>query len=105
MATLARAANLLPEGVGWAASGVLERRLKDSRELPSDWADPASPGHAWSRAADVVQRNAAALNDDSPTHWHARAGWARRWPPCWHARHHLAGKRRGGRVAAGPPSN
>ena len=77
MATLARAANLLPEGVGWAASGVLERRLKDSRELPSDWADPASPGHAWSRAADVVQRNAAALNDDSPTHWHARAGWVR----------------------------
>jgi tRNA 5-methylaminomethyl-2-thiouridine biosynthesis bifunctional protein len=77
MATLARAADLLPEGVGWAASGVLERRLKDSRELPADWADPASPGHAWSRAADVVQRNAAALNDDSPTHWHARAGWVR----------------------------
>ena len=77
MATLARAANLLPEGVGWAASGVLERRLKDSRELPSDWADPASPGHAWSRAADVVQRNAAALSDDSPAHWHARAGWVR----------------------------
>ncbi|MBK7119231.1 MAG: FAD-dependent 5-carboxymethylaminomethyl-2-thiouridine(34) oxidoreductase MnmC, partial [Comamonadaceae bacterium] len=77
MATLARAANLLPEGVGWAASGVLERRLKDSRELPADWADPASPGHAWSRAADVVQRNAAALSDDSPAHWHARAGWVR----------------------------
>ena len=77
MATLARAADLLPEGVGWAASGVLERRLKDSRELPADWADPASPGHAWSRATDVVQRNAAALNDDSPTHWHARAGWVR----------------------------
>ena len=77
MATLARAADLLPEGVGWAASGVLERRLKDSRELPSDWADPASPGHAWSRAADVVQRNAAALSDDSPAHWHARAGWVR----------------------------
>ena len=77
MATLARAADLLPEGVGWAASGVLERRLKDSRELPADWADPASPGHAWSRAADVVQRNAAALSDDSPAHWHARAGWVR----------------------------
>jgi tRNA 5-methylaminomethyl-2-thiouridine biosynthesis bifunctional protein len=77
MATLARAADLLPEGVGWAASGVLERRLKDSRELPADWADPGSPGHAWSRATDVVQRNAAALNDDSPTHWHARAGWVR----------------------------
>jgi tRNA 5-methylaminomethyl-2-thiouridine biosynthesis bifunctional protein len=77
MATLARAADLLPEGVGWAASGVLERRLKDSRELPSDWADPASPGHAWSRAADVVQRSAAALPNDSPAHWHARAGWVR----------------------------
>jgi tRNA 5-methylaminomethyl-2-thiouridine biosynthesis bifunctional protein len=77
MATLARAADLLPEGVGWAASGVLERRLKDSRELPSDWADPASPGHAWSRAADVVQRSAAALPNESPAHWHARAGWVR----------------------------
>jgi tRNA 5-methylaminomethyl-2-thiouridine biosynthesis bifunctional protein len=77
MATLARAAELLPEGVGWAASGVLERRLKDSRELPADWADPGSPGHAWSRAADAVQRSAATLNEDSPAHWHARGGWVR----------------------------
>ena len=49
MATLARAAELLPEGVAWSACGVLERRLKDSRELPDTWMDPASPGHAWSR--------------------------------------------------------
>ena len=77
MATLARAADLLPEGVGWAASGVLERRLKDSRELPTAWLDSASPGHAWSRAADATQRSAAALSDDSPAHWHARAGWVR----------------------------
>jgi tRNA 5-methylaminomethyl-2-thiouridine biosynthesis bifunctional protein len=77
MATLARAADLLPEGLGWAASGVLERRLKDSRELPAAWLDSASPGHAWSRAADAAQRSAAALSDDSPAHWHARAGWVR----------------------------
>jgi tRNA 5-methylaminomethyl-2-thiouridine biosynthesis bifunctional protein len=77
MATLARAAELLPEGQGWAASGVLERRLKDSRELPDAWLDPGSPGHAWSRAADAAQRSAAALSDDSPAHWHARGGWVR----------------------------
>jgi tRNA 5-methylaminomethyl-2-thiouridine biosynthesis bifunctional protein len=76
-ATLARAAELLPEGEAWAASGVLERRLKDSRELPTAWLDSASPGHAWSRAADATQRSAAALSDDSPAHWHARAGWVR----------------------------
>ncbi len=76
-ATLDRAAALLPERVGWAASGVLERRLKDSRELPAAWADPASPGHAWSHPADAAQRCAAALPDDSPAHWHARAGWVR----------------------------
>jgi tRNA 5-methylaminomethyl-2-thiouridine biosynthesis bifunctional protein len=77
MATLARAAALLPDGDGWAASGVLERRLKDSRGLPATWLDPASPGHAWSRAADAAQRCAAALPDDSPAHWHARGGWVR----------------------------
>jgi tRNA 5-methylaminomethyl-2-thiouridine biosynthesis bifunctional protein len=76
-ATLARAADLLPEGLDWAASGVLERRLKDSRELPADWLAPGSPGHAWSRAADAAQRSAATLGDDSPAHWHARGGWVR----------------------------
>jgi len=77
MATLARAADLLPEGESWAACGVLERRLKDSRELPADWLEPGSPGHAWSRAADTAQRSAATLGDDSPAHWHARGGWVR----------------------------
>ena len=77
MATLARAAELLPEGEAWAACGVLERRLKDSRELPAAWLDPASPGHAWSRPADAAERSAAALPDDSPAHWHARGGWVR----------------------------
>jgi len=77
MATLARAAELLPEGEAWSACGVLERRLKDSHELPAAWTDPASPGHAWSRVADAAQRSAAALSDDSPAHWHARGGWVR----------------------------
>ena len=76
-ATLARAATLLPEGLGWAGGGVLERRLKDSRELPAAWLDPASPGHTWSRPAEAGQRRAAALPDDGPAHWHARAGWVR----------------------------
>ena len=76
-ATLARAASLLPDSAAWAASGVLERRLKDSRELPATWADPTSPGHAWSRPADAAQRSAAALPDDSPAHWHACGGWVR----------------------------
>lgn len=76
-ATLVRAAELLPDSATWAASGVLERRLKDSRELPATWADPASPGYAWSRPANVAQRHAAALPDDSPTHWHACGGWVR----------------------------
>ena len=56
---------------------MLERRLKDSRELPANWMDPASPGHAWSRAADATQRCAAALSANSPAHWHARGGWVR----------------------------
>ena len=77
MATLARAAALLPGGDGWDACGVLERRLKDSRELPAAWADPASPGHSWSHPASAAQRAAAGLDDASPAHWHARAGWVR----------------------------
>jgi tRNA 5-methylaminomethyl-2-thiouridine biosynthesis bifunctional protein len=76
-ATLARAASLLPDGLAWAASGVLERRLKDSRELPAAWLEPDSPGHAWSRPANAAQRSAAALPDDSPAHWHACGGWVR----------------------------
>ena len=77
-ATLARAAELLSEeGEAWAACGVLERRLKDSRDLPADWLEPVSPGHAWSRAADAAQRSAASLGDNSPAHWHARGGWVR----------------------------
>jgi tRNA 5-methylaminomethyl-2-thiouridine biosynthesis bifunctional protein len=77
MATLARAAALLPGGDGWDGCGVLERRLKDSRELPAAWADPASPGHTWSHPASARQRAAAGLDDASPAHWHARAGWVR----------------------------
>ena len=76
-ATLARAAELLPDGEAWAAGGVLERRLKDSRELPANWLEPGSPGYVWSRAADAAQRSAATLPDDSPAHWHARGGWVR----------------------------
>jgi tRNA 5-methylaminomethyl-2-thiouridine biosynthesis bifunctional protein len=77
MATLTRAAELLPEGEAWSACGVLERHLKDSHELPATWLDSASPGHAWSRVADAAHRSAATLPDDSPAHWHARGGWVR----------------------------
>jgi tRNA 5-methylaminomethyl-2-thiouridine biosynthesis bifunctional protein len=76
-ATLARAAALLAEGVDWAASGVLERRLKDTRDLPADWLAPDSPGQAWSRPAQAEELAQAGLGASECAHWHARAGWVR----------------------------
>lgn len=76
-ATLARAAALLSEGVDWAASGVLERRLKDTRDLPADWLAPDSPGQAWSRPAQAEELAQAGLGASERAHWHARAGWVR----------------------------
>jgi tRNA 5-methylaminomethyl-2-thiouridine biosynthesis bifunctional protein len=76
-AALARAAALLTEGTDWAASGVLERRLKDARDLPADWLAPDAAGHAWSRPAQADELAAAGLPATAPAHWHARAGWVR----------------------------
>ncbi len=76
-ATLDRARALLREGMDWQRSGVLEHRVKDSRDLPPDWLDSESPGQAWSRPATPDQLAQAGLPTDRPAHWHARAGWVR----------------------------
>jgi len=75
--TLQRARSLLTAGVDWAHSGVLEHRVKDSRDLPPSWLDPESPGQHWSRPASAAQLAAAGLAADRPAHWHAQAGWVR----------------------------
>ena len=76
-ATLERAQALLREGEDWQLSGVLEHRVKDSRDIPGSWLVPDSPGQAWSRTATASQRMQAGLTADRPALWHARAGWIR----------------------------
>ena len=105
-ATLERARELLREGVDWQLSGVLEHRVKDSRDLPPDWLTLDSPGRAWSHPATADQLAQAGLPTDRPAHWHARA---RLDPPgragARHARatwRHLARRDIGG--PAGAPS-
>jgi tRNA 5-methylaminomethyl-2-thiouridine biosynthesis bifunctional protein len=75
--TLRRAQTLLQAGLDWQLSGVLEHRVKDSRDLPPDWLVPDSPGQHWSRPASAAELNAAGLAADCPAHWHAQAGWVR----------------------------
>lgn len=76
-ATLERAQALLREGKDWQLSGVLEHRVKDSRDLPGHWLVPGSPGQAWSRPATTGQLVQAGLAENQSAHWHARAGWIR----------------------------
>jgi tRNA 5-methylaminomethyl-2-thiouridine biosynthesis bifunctional protein len=76
-ATLQRAHLCLREGIDWAPSGVLEHRVKDSRDLPPSWRGPDSPAAGWSRPATADELAQAGLASDRPAHWHARAGWIR----------------------------
>ena len=76
-ATLDRARRCLREGIDWAPSGVLEHRVKDSRDLPPAWREPDSPAAGWSRPATADELQRAGLAPDRPAHWHARAGWIR----------------------------
>lgn len=61
---------LLRAGEDYALTGVLERRLRGARPL-------ATPGDAFSAAADAEQLRAAGLPADTPAQWHALAGWVR----------------------------
>ena len=84
-ATLARARALLPEGLGFAASGVLERHASGERRRPADWltAETADPSLRVARAlsteagADLRQRIGLPGDDQHPALWHADAGWLR----------------------------
>ncbi len=84
-ATLSSAAPCLKGGFDGAATGVLERGIKNARRLPPEFMpsaqNPLAAGTDWSRTADAAQRQAAQVPDGEPTLWHARAGWLR--PALW----------------------
>jgi tRNA 5-methylaminomethyl-2-thiouridine biosynthesis bifunctional protein len=63
--TLQQARQHLQEGVDWAASGVLERQVGGTPQMPADW---PLEGKDWSRSADQ-------LLADGPGLWHPRAAW------------------------------
>jgi len=78
--TLARLAALLPAGSDWAATGVLERRVKHARTLPpcavgrphsmDDWSVEASPERLAQAQLDPLQPATSAL-------WHPCGAWMR----------------------------
>lgn len=74
--TLQRAAQLLPAGLDWAASGVLEHRVEGKRGLPATdaW---AHHGQDWSRTAHPDETARAHLPVGTPGLWHSMAGWIR----------------------------
>lgn len=86
-ATLARAANLLHEGIDFAATGVLERHQPGKRRRPASWQDAAASSAARPQSLDasdpLTRRQAdaarALLDETNPALWHERAGWIR--PP------------------------
>jgi tRNA 5-methylaminomethyl-2-thiouridine biosynthesis bifunctional protein len=66
--------SLLAHGVGWRATGVLERRASDALRLPAAWS-AEGPNESW--LASPEQIAAAGLPPGTPALWHARAGWVR----------------------------
>jgi len=74
--TLQRLTALLPPGLDWAPSGVLEHRADGKRSLPAadawrQW------GHDWSTQASQAQREAARLPLDANALWHGCGAWVR----------------------------
>lgn len=69
--TLQQAQQMLQEGKDWSASGVLERQVGGTPQLPASW---PSEGADWSvAAADATQT--AGQSDLSPGLWHAKGCW------------------------------
>lgn len=71
-ATTQRCAELLPPGLDWQASGVLEHCVGDKRHLPEGAAWPRA-GHEWSTPATPAQRAQAGVPSDAPALWHDMA--------------------------------
>ena len=65
---------LLPFGIDWRATGVLERRSDGDTRVPSGWSDDG-PNESWPANAKRLQRSS--LPFDVPALWHARAAWVR----------------------------
>lgn len=73
-ATVQRCAQLLPSGVHWQLSGVLEHRVEGKRALPEGEAWPAS-AHEWSTPGSPEQARTAGLPEHAQTLWHSLAAW------------------------------
>ncbi len=86
-ATLARAANLLHEGIDFATTGVLERHEPGKRRRPASWRDAVASTAGRPQSLDAIdpltRRQAdaarALLDEAHPALWHVQAGWIR--PP------------------------
>lgn len=68
---LQQAHQLLCAGQDWAPSGVLERQVKGTPQLPAIW--PHS-GHEWSTAADTAKIGSLAATC-APALWHPQGAW------------------------------
>lgn len=68
---LQQAQQFLQDGVHWSASGVLERQVGGTPQLPAHW---PPEGNDWSVPASNVLTDADPLAD-GPGLWHPRAAW------------------------------
>ena len=68
----------LQSGADWRQTGVLERCIKHTRQLPADWLAPSTLAQAaaeWTGPATSEQLARCGLPPDTPALWHAQAGW------------------------------
>ena len=77
-AMLQQAKSLLENGRDWRPSGVLERCVEHSRQLPAAWQHGqalADAARDWTQPATPAQLAAAGLPPKTPALWHAQGGW------------------------------
>ena len=75
--TLQQARAVLRHGTDWGHTGVLQRDLDGSLNLPSAWALDQPQASDWCYQASAKTLAAAGLPSGSPALWHAQAGWVK----------------------------
>ncbi len=76
--TLQQARAVLKHGTDWGHTGVLQRDLDGSLNLPPAWAVDASHAASdWCTSASPRTLSAAGLPPGSPALWHVQAGWVK----------------------------
>lgn len=75
--TLQQSRAVLRHGIDWGHTGVLQRDLDGSLNLPSAWAPAKAQASDWCYQASAKTLAVAGLPTDSPALWHAKAGWVK----------------------------